>query len=187
MVAPDDGTLVARARAGDQQAFGELVTRHERALLAIARSYFASEADAEDAVQEAFVKAFRFLGQLASADTFPAWLARITVNTCLDLLRARTDKLSLADFATTAPLRHRLGQTQLTPASLALRGEEADAIKVAVGRLPEAQRIVLMLRYAEDMTYDQIAAYVGVPASTVRGRLRIAKEALRGLLESVST
>ena len=64
MAAPEDRTLVERARSGDQEAFGQLVSRHERAMFAIARSYFASAADAEDAVQEAFVKAFQSLAQL---------------------------------------------------------------------------------------------------------------------------
>ncbi|HUT34951.1 MAG TPA: sigma-70 family RNA polymerase sigma factor [Planctomycetota bacterium] len=186
MNAGDDVSLVARAKQGDRSAFGELVTRHERAMLAIARAYFASEADAEDAVQEAFVKAYRTLGQLANDGLFAPWLARITVNTCLDTLRARTDKVSLADFATTAQFRSRVGAAPLTPASLASQGEQAEALKAAIGRLPEEQRVALMLRYVEDMTYDQIADYLGVPSSTVRGRLHSAKQALRELLENPS-
>ena len=178
----DDAQLVSRAKQGDRPAFGELVTRHERAMLAIARAYFASEADAEDAVQEAFVKAYRSLAQLTADAQFAAWLARITVNTCLDTLRARTDKVSLADFATTARFRSRVGQLQLTPATLASRGEEAEMLKAAIGRLPEALRVVLMLRYVEDMSYEQIGTYLGVPASTVRGRLYTAKQALKELL-----
>jgi RNA polymerase sigma factor (sigma-70 family) len=84
-------------------------------MLAIARAYFASEADAEDAVQDAVLKAFRALGQFADGTNFGAWFARITINTCLNVLRARTDKLSLPDFASTVQFRPRLGPARLQP------------------------------------------------------------------------
>ena len=182
MGAPAEAALVSRARGGDREAFGELVRRHQRPMLAIARSYFASEADAEDAVQEAFVSAFQALRQLADDGRFAAWLARITANACLAILRRHTDKVSLADFASTAHLRPRVGPVELTPAALASRGEQAEALKAALGRLPEDQRVALMLRYAADMTYEQIAGYLDIPASTVRGRLYTAKQALKALL-----
>jgi RNA polymerase sigma-70 factor (ECF subfamily) len=182
MAALDDGLLVARARQGEREAFGELVRRHQRPMLAIARSYFASEADAEDAVQEAFVSAFQALHQLAADARFAAWLARITVNAAHAILRRDTAKLSLADFASTAKFQSRLGAIQLTPATLASRGEQAEQLKAALGRLPEPQRMALVLRYAADMTYEQIAAYLDLPASTIRGRLHTAKQALKALL-----
>jgi len=187
MAAPDDTALVARAKTGDQEAFGHLVARHERAMFAIARSYFASEADAEDAVQEAFLNAFQSLGQLEADGRFAAWLARITVNACLATLRSRTDKISLAQFASTAQLHPRMGQEQFTPAMLASRGERSALIKVAMGRLPEDQRIVLMLRFGEEMAYEQIAAYLDIPATTVQGRLHRAKEALRRVLKTLGS
>jgi RNA polymerase sigma-70 factor (ECF subfamily) len=184
MTEPDDCTLVASARGGDTEAFGELVSRHERAMLAVARAYFASKADAEDAVQDAMVKAFRRLDQLRDGTRFSGWLMRITVNTCLDTLRSRTDKRSLADFATSVPLYPRLGQQQFTPATLASRSERAENLRVAIGRLPENQRVVIMLRYGQDMSHEQMAQYLDVPPSTVQGRLHRAKQALRTILSS---
>lgn len=178
----DDTSLVARARGGDREAFGQLIARHGRAMLALARAYFASEADAEDAVQDAVVKAFNALGQLSDDRRFAAWMARITVNTCLNTLAARTEKLSLAQFASTVRLHPRLRETSLAPAALARRDEETDFLKAAIGRLPEDQREALMLRYAEDMSYEEMAAYLDVPPSTVRGRLYTAKQTLKGLL-----
>ena len=71
--------------------------------------------------------------------------------------------MSLADFASTARLKPRLGQVCLTPAALASKSEEAERLKVAIGRLPEAQRVAVMLRYAAGMTYDEMAAYLDVP------------------------
>jgi len=187
MAGADDATLVALARSGDQGAFGQLVSRHERAMFAIARSYFAAEADAEDAVQEAFISALGALDQLHSGHRFAAWLARITINTCLQTLRSRTDKVSLADFASTVEFQHRLGRVQLTPATLASRDERSDLVKAAIGRLPEDQRVILMLRFGEEMTYEQMAGYLDVPASTVQGRLHRAKEALRSTLKTLGS
>ena len=185
-IAADDHTLVASTRGGDLEAFGELVSRHERAMLAVARAHFASTADAEDAVQDAMVKAFRALDQLKDGRRFSGWLLRITVNTCLDTLRRRTDKQSLADFATTVPLYPRFGQPPHTPSTLASRAETAERLRAAVGRLPEEQRIVIMLHYAEDMTHRQIAQYLEVPPSTVQGRLRRARRALKDMLGSLT-
>jgi RNA polymerase sigma-70 factor (ECF subfamily) len=182
MTGADDATLVTRAKSGDREAFGELVARHQRAMYAVSRAYFASEADADDAVQDAFVKAFQALDQLNSGSRFAAWMARITMNTCLDVLRARTDKQSLADFATSVPVRPRLGQPRLTPATLASRAEESELVRAAIGRLPEHQRVAIMLRYGGQLTYEQIADYLGVPVSTVDGRLYKAKRALRKML-----
>ena len=182
MATADDRELVASARRGDTEAFGELVSRHERAMLAAARAYFASEADAEDAVQDALVKAFRSLDQLQDGARFAGWLMRITVNTCLDTLRSRTDKQSLADFATSIQVFPRLGQQPLTPATLASRSERSELLRAAIGRLPEDQRVVVMLHYGGDMSYEQMAEYLDVPPSTVQGRLRRAKQALCELL-----
>jgi RNA polymerase sigma-70 factor (ECF subfamily) len=151
-------------------------------MLAIARAYFACEADARDAVQDAFVKAYRALGTLVSDDRFAAWLARITTNTCLDVLRARTEKVSLAEFSSTVRLHPRLREEDLTPATLSSKSEEAQVMKVAVGRLPEKKRVILMLRYSDDMSYERIGEYLGLPVSTVRGRLHGAKRALRRIL-----
>jgi RNA polymerase sigma-70 factor (ECF subfamily) len=185
MAAPDDATLVEKARTGDKQAFGELVSRHEGAMFAIARSYFASEADVEDAVQEAFVKAYQRLSQLEAGSRFAGWLARITANTCIDTLRSKSEKVSLEQFATTVQLHPRLGQIQFTPATLASRGERSDMVRAAVGRLPEDLRVVVMLYFGEGMTYDQIADYLDTTFSTVQGRLNRAKQALKKVLKGL--
>jgi RNA polymerase sigma-70 factor (ECF subfamily) len=179
--------LVSRAQRGDTEAFGELVSRHERAMLVAACAHFASQADAEDAVQEALVKAFKCLNQLRDGASFPGWLMRITVNTCLDTLRTRTDKQSLSDFATSVQVLPRFGQGYFTPSTLASRSERAEMLRAAIGRLPEDLRVVVMLRYGEDMTYEQVAEYLDVPPSTVQGRLHRAKQALKELLRPLAT
>lgn len=179
----DDATLVSRAQDGDAQAFGELVARHTRPMLAVARAYFACEPDAEDAVQDAFVRALRAIGQLDSPARFSGWLLRITVNTCMDILRSKSDRLSLTDFSSSILLLPRLGEHAATPATLAGEAERSELLKAAVGRLPEDLRVALMLRYGTDMSYRQMAAYLDVPETTVVGRLHRAKGAVRKILE----
>lgn len=185
MTSPADEALVEQARRGERGAFGELVTRHQGAMLAIARAYFAAEADAQDAVQDAFVKAYQALDQLDADQRFAAWMARITVNRCLEVLRTSKQKVSLSVFATTVHLYPRLGQEAFTPSTLASSREHADLLRAAIGRLPEPQRVALLLRYMEDRTYEQIAAYLDVPVSTVRGRLYKGKQALRKMLSTL--
>ena len=155
-------------------------------MLAVARGHFASAADAEDAVQDSLVKAFRALHQLRDDGKIARWLMRITINTCRNTLRTRTDKQSLADFATSVPLRQRLGQEQFTPATLASQAERTDQLRAAIGRLPEDERAVVMLRYGQDMTYAQVADYLDIPPTTVQSRLRRAKRALKEMLGSLT-
>jgi len=185
MPTSDDATLVTQAQAGDRQALGELLSRHRRAMLAIARAYFAAEADAEDAVQEGTTKVWQALGQLEDAQRFSGWVVRIMVNICLEVLRTRKDKVSLADFATSVQVFPRSGQEALTPAALASQHEHADLLRIAIGRLSEEHRVALMLRYSEDMSYEAIGAYLDVPLSTVRSRLFKAKRALGDMLNSL--
>ena len=182
MTCQDDSVLASRAQKGDQDAFGELVSRHERAMLGIARAYFASEADAEDAVHDAFIKAFENLGQLANGHRFAGWLARITINTCLSMLKSRSDRVSLAQFASSLQVAPRLGQENPTPSTLAGRAERTELLKAAIGQLPESQRVVIMLRYVQHMTYKQLAAYLDVPEPTLRTRAYHARRALRQAL-----
>lgn len=181
----DDDELVRRAQGGDHGAFGELVRRHERAMFAIARAYFASEADAEDAVQTAFLQAFRSLGDLRDGRKFASWAARITTRECHNILRTRPDRVSLAEFSTSVRLLPRVGQEDLTPASMSSQNEDADRVKATMGHLSEPHRVVLLLRYTLDMKYKQIAAYLDVPLSTVRSRLAKAKVAFRRALKKL--
>jgi RNA polymerase sigma-70 factor (ECF subfamily) len=156
-------------------------------MFAIARSYFASEESAEDAVQDAFLKAFQAIGQLEDGSRFAGWVAKITMTTCIRALQARARPLSLADFASSASVTLRVGQRSLTPATLVSKAEHAELVKAALGRLPENQRVVLLLRYAENLSYDQIASYTECSLSTVRGRLYCARHALRHILKELET
>ena len=182
----EDGTLVLRAQSGDREAFAELASRHERALFGVARAYFASEADVEDAVQEAFMKALRALGQLRDEQRFAPWLTKVTVNTCLGMLRSGRDRVSLDQFSSSIQVSLRVGREVLTPATLAKRSEYTDLLKAAIGHLPPEQRVAVMLRYRQDMTFKQMGTYLGVPLTTVQTRVQSAKSSLKRALKALS-
>ncbi|HUF50208.1 MAG TPA: sigma-70 family RNA polymerase sigma factor [Longimicrobiales bacterium] len=167
--------LIAACRAGSRRAFEPLVRRHERRALSVAEALLGDADEAADAVQDAFVKAYRTLGRLGQDSEFGPWFHAILRNHCLDLLRAapRRTRVSLerselrtygADAAGSAAIE----QEQL-----------AAAVWRALGRLTPEHRQILVLKEIEGMSYADIALAAGIPAGTVASRLHHARAALR--------
>ena len=164
--------LVAAAKGGDADAFAGLVRLHQRRAYAVARSIVYSHEDAEDAVQEGFLHAYRALDRFVAGQSFGAWLHRIVANAALDLTRRRrvrdADELpeSVAspfrDPAEAKDLRDRLGQ--------------------ALATLTERQRSVIVLHDVEGFKHGEIGAMLGIPEGTSRSDLHHARAALRRAL-----
>lgn len=170
----DLATLVERARAGDPRAFDTLVRRFQNASVGYARSVLGGDpAAAEDAVQEAFVEAHRCLPTLRDPRAFPAWLRRIVFKHCDRIRRTapRVETLLVPETAAAADA--------LDPARVALAGERAARIRAAIASLPNAEREVVALFYLADNSHAAIAAFLGVPATTVKSRLHAARKQLR--------
>jgi RNA polymerase sigma-70 factor (ECF subfamily) len=177
----DDGSRVSErdyvvaAQRGDERAFGELVRRHQRRAYAVARAIVLTHEDAEDAVQEGFLHAFRALDRFRSDQPFGAWLNRIIANAALDLVRRR--KVRDADEL---------------PDSLALPfrdpGESDELrrrLQSALTELPDRQRAVIVLHDVEGFTHGEIGAMLGIPEGTARSDLHHARAALRRMLKDV--
>ena len=183
MTGPDD-LLLRRAREGDTAAFGELVERHQTRIYAVCLRILADPEEARDAAQEAFVTAFRKLGQFRGDAAFTTWLHRIAVNACYDALRrAKRRPMLHAVEAHDDDRAPEPGPPTPDPAD-----EIAGTIDVAraLARVPENFRIVLVLADIEDLPYDEISRVLEVPVGTVksrvhRGRIALAK-ALSGEL-----
>jgi RNA polymerase sigma-70 factor (ECF subfamily) len=176
-IAPIERAFVERARLGDHDAFAALVRLHQRRAYAVARAIVGGHEDAEDAVQDGFLHAYRALGRVDPAQPFGAWLARIVANAALDLLRRRRlragDALP-ASAAAPAPTRD--------PAEADhLRRRLADAL----ARLGERQRAVVVLHDVEGFKHAEIGALLGIPEGTARSDLYHARVALRRALEKV--
>jgi RNA polymerase sigma-70 factor (ECF subfamily) len=187
---PTDAELAASARQGSEDAFAQLMRRNNRRLYRLARSILKDDGEAEDAVQEGYLRAFtRFDGLKADA-TVGAWLARIVVNEALGRLRRRrpTVELStLTDRLTEGGTAVSLAEG--SPEQTAARREIGRMIERAVDDLPPAFRTAFMLRAVEQLSIAETAACLGIPEDTVKTRLHRAntqlRQALRGELSSL--
>jgi RNA polymerase sigma-70 factor (ECF subfamily) len=186
-----DATLLDRLRAGDPAAYEELVRTHTSHLLAVARRLLRQDEDARDAVQEAFLQAFRGLPSFAGRCLLSTWLHRIVVNVALMRLRSRQRKPeSLIDdlLPQYQPDGHHVeefDEWRLPPADRLMREEVRGQVRAAIDRLPETYRMVLMLRDIEELETPEVAEMLGISPNAVKIRLHRARQALRTLLDPV--
>ena len=175
----DDG-LVARAQAGDLSAFDTLVRRHIVRLTVVARALLQNSADADDVVQDAFVKAFTQLHALdVSRGGFGRWITRIVTNTGLNALKARRVRL-----AEPVHLISDLRSTDLQPDELAERGEFRRRFRDALDTLSPRQRVIVTLYEVEGVPTDVIAEQLEMQPETVRWHLHKARGILRKALSA---
>lgn len=179
----DDADIVARVRAGDQEAYALLVRRHAPTALRTA-VLMGAGADAEDVVQEAFVKAYDGLARFRSGASFRPWLLKIVANETRNLHRSagRRRARELADWSRTEPL---LLAGPGSPVDSALSAERRQALVAGLGRLPERDRQVVVCRYLLDLDEAETSAALGWPRGTVKSRLSRALRRLESLLEEV--
>ena len=170
---PSDDQLVALVATGDQAAFTTLVERYKRPVYTLAYRLLGNAADAEDAAQETFVRAYTRLSTYQPGGRFGSWLLAITSHWCIDYLRRRRAVSLDAIQATLA-----LPATGDLPETLALRAERRQEVQDWLAGLPESYRLVLVLRYWHELSYAEISATIGEPVSTVRMRLFRARQAL---------
>lgn len=181
-----EAALVAAARGGDRAAFEAIMRRHNRQLFRTARAILRNEADAEEAVQEAYLKAFLHLDGFAGGSQLSTWLVKITVNEALGRLRRRMpgngpDDLQADDLAEAAMSERTNAET--SPEAAAAQGEIRRLLEAAIDALPQAQRTVFMLRAVEEFSTEDTASCLGIPPETVKTRLHRARQALRRRLQ----
>ena len=167
-----DRELLVRARAGDREAFEQIVLTQGEPLFRTAMAILGNEADARDATQEAFVSAWRALAFLKDFDRFDAWMGRILVNACRMSLRSRRRVREIA-LADTAAGR---GET------CAHRADTTD-FDAAFNRLSVDQRAMLVLHHLHGYGVDEMAEWLGIPSGTVKWRLSRARRALAAQLD----
>ena len=181
-----DVLLVTRLQRGDETAFEELVRGHGGRLLSVARRFLGSSEDAQDAVQEAFIRAFKAIHSFEERSQLHTWLHRILVNTALMKLRERRRKPeeSIDELLPTfAADGHQTVESREWSDALFERKETAGIVRAAIARLPELYRVVLVLRDLEDRDTAETARILGVTTTVVKVRLHRARQALRTLLD----
>lgn len=175
----EDTELVTRARDGDVAAYEQLVLRYQAIATRVAYVITRSAADAEDAAQDAFVKAYYALSRFRSGAAFRPWLIAIVANKARDKLRARGRREGLAlRLAEVRPS----GDAAPSPEAAAFADEEHRVVIDAMNRLPERDREVLAYRYFLELSEAEMAAALRVARGTVKSRLARAQERLRELL-----
>jgi RNA polymerase sigma-70 factor (ECF subfamily) len=181
--------LVARGAVDEaRERFGGLVAAHQRRALRIAYQYLRDAADADEAVQDAFIKVFTHIGGYREAWPFEVWFTRILINGCCDRRKARQRRdrwfMRADEGRIPAEARPRFGgQNDLDPEGRLLARERRERLASAIDRLEGRQRTVFMLCHFGDCTPREVSAVTGLNESTVRVHLFRAARKLRGLLE----
>ena len=172
----EETELVERAKRGDHRAYGELVHAYQGIAFRTAYLVVRNAAEAEDAAQEGFVKAFRALGRFRTGEPFRPWLLKIVVNEARNRLRssARRDALVVR-----ASAEKPSGEAAPSPEAALLDAERRELLLAAVEALPEPQREVISCRYLLDLSEEETAAVLGLRRGTVKSRTSRALERLR--------
>jgi RNA polymerase sigma-70 factor (ECF subfamily) len=186
----DDDGLLRRIRAGDRDAFTLLMRRYNRRLYRVARSVLRDDAEAEDALQDAYLQAYRALPAFRGDAALGTWLTRIVVNAAL-MRQRKTGRLAEvielgADYgADDAPTPHGGNDSYAEaaqPELAALRAQTRRLIETGIDKLPDAFRTVFVLRAVEELTVEETAATLDIPEATVRTRYFRARAMLREAL-----
>jgi RNA polymerase sigma-70 factor (ECF subfamily) len=169
--------LVERARGGDGTAYATLVRDHEETAFRIAYVICGNAADAEEAAQEAFVKAYRALGRFRTSEPFRPWVLAIVANEARNRRRSAGRRAALALRA--AGEGRPSGETALSPEAALLAGERRERLLAALSGLAERDRTVIACRYLLELSEAETAAALGVRPGTVKSRLSRALDRLR--------
>jgi RNA polymerase sigma-70 factor (ECF subfamily) len=159
----EDRAAVEACRRGDREAFDRLVERYQREVYRLCYRYLNNHEDANDAAQDAFLRAYRAIGSFRGDSAFSTWLYRIAVNTCLNFRAARK------------PPGSELPETLADPRAGAQvkveKDERSRQVREAVSRLPEKQRATVILKVYQDLTHEEVAGILGSTVGTVKANL----------------
>lgn len=182
LIDASDAELVVVALAGNTQAFDVLVNRYRRAMLTVAQQIVRNAADAEDVVQDAFLRAFEALPQLTDLNRFGAWLHSITRNRALRYYKNASRYQPQEDME---PYLNTVSDTSAAdPAQIVESELTQQGIRDAIQSLPADYQEVIELYYWAEMPQQRMAEFLSLPLTTVKWRLRKAKELLKTILET---
>jgi RNA polymerase sigma-70 factor, ECF subfamily len=177
-----DTDLISRAAGGDSSAFQALVERHRSMVYRVAYQFAGNHHDAEDIAQEVFIKVYRSLDRFRQDAQLTSWMYRIVMNACID--HRRRQRLAVA-----APFGEEAEQTMLNtpeerpdPEKRAYAGELGQVLESEIGRLPNGQRVVFVMRHHQGMKLCEIAEALGLAEGTVKRQLHAAVHRLRQAL-----
>lgn len=179
--AGEDGTaeIIARAVSGDRTAFGEIVIRHQRRVLTLALRLLGTREDAQDAAQEVFMRALKYLRRFDTSKPLEPWLVRTTVNVCRELGRKRLQRqITFGASSVSEPL-----DPGNNPHKELVVVEQRRMIQQALKGLGERERMAVVLRDIEGLTTSEVADILGSDESTIRCQISVARLKIRKAIE----
>jgi RNA polymerase sigma-70 factor, ECF subfamily len=183
MDASEAAAVLARARQGDGEAFRALVERHSRSVFRLAFRMTGNEQDAEDVVQESFLRAYRQLGRFESRANFGTWLYRITANCAVDMMRARQARHDQAHGESLDETAVDLRSDRPDPERLTESAEIEQRVANAMAALSPLERAAFTLRHYEGRTIDEISRTLGLGTSAAKHSVFRAVRKLRAALD----
>ncbi len=185
-----DEELIAAYLTGQEDAFGELTRRHLTGVYSFTLRFVGSVHDAEDIVQDTFLKAWKSLRKYdPRSSKFKTWLFRIARNTAIDFLRKKKH-VPFSQFETEGGvnvLTETVASEEELPDTLMMKLEDAKELHTTLEQLPPRAREILLLYYTNELTFEEIGTILGEPTNTVKSRHRRALQALRKILEAPIT
>jgi RNA polymerase sigma-70 factor (ECF subfamily) len=185
---PGDAELAQRIGAGDQRAFELLMRRHNQLLFRTARSILRDDAEAEDAVQDAYLLAWRAIGKYRGDAKLSTWLTRIVINEAIARSRKTTRQASVMRLHPDGDINNEFSEAAMSDESTesaerqAMRAQARHLLEASIDALPEAFRTVFVLRAVEEMSGEEVARCLDIPEATVRSRFFRARSQLRSAL-----
>jgi RNA polymerase sigma-70 factor (ECF subfamily) len=175
--------LISRVKQGDVEAYGELVELYQTSVFNVCYRMLGERTEAEDLTQEAFLRAYRRLELYDANRPFGPWIRKIATNICLNQLKWQTNKSMIAyEEEHTSSEASNLIKTE----SIVHQNELIDSIRMALLELPFHYRVAIELRHFQDMSYEEMASYLGLPLNTVKSHLYRARNRLTKLLKEWS-
>jgi RNA polymerase sigma-70 factor (ECF subfamily) len=176
-----DKELVLKVQQGDKSAFDLLVIKYQHRIIQLVNRYVKDPSEAQDVAQEAFIKAYRALGNFRGDSAFYTWLYRIAINTAKNYLVSRSRRYS--DYQVDIQDAEQVGNAPElkgmdTPEHLLMNDEIVNVVNMAIENLPEEMKTAITLREFEGLSYEEIAEAMECPVGTVRSRIFRAREAI---------
>lgn len=182
--------LLRQSKAGDIASFERLIERHQQIAFNIAYRMTGNEEDAKDMAQEAFIKVYKSIGSFREDASFSTWLYRIVVNTCKDELRKHRLKVVSLDQpidADESSIRIEIPDLSQAPETIMEQKSLQEALQLALGSLPEQNRVAVVMRDVQGFSYEDIALCINVPVGTVKSRINRGRSMLRDYLTKERT
>ncbi len=178
--------LIDRSKAGDIDAFEQLVSKYQKKVYNIALRTIENHADASDLAQEVFIRVYKSIGNFKEQSSFSTWIYKITTNVCLDEIRKRKNKrvVSLDEEVRfdDGEAKRQYESDDPQPDETAEKNELKRIVKEAIGKLSEEHRMAIVLRDLQGFSYEEMAKILNCPEGTVKSRINRARFALKNIL-----